>query len=480
MSFLALPNELLLLIAKNQDSQHDKNALARTNHRCYALLNSPLYAYNAKYDASSALHWGASYGLFRTTQESLRQGADIESEGADVQSEDTQLYRPLALAILSDHTDIATLLMDHGADPYAKRNNLAAVKAFLARGVDPNHRDCDSDTPLHIREFYSSTPLHFTAAAVPRDGDSHEAMARALIEAGADLESTHSCRTPLQVACRSTSSPIGLVRCLIENGADCHRREERGKSSLHLASQANRLDIIRLLLDTGADIEARDRYRCTPLHWACWYGNVEAAEALLDAGADIEARSRVGNTPLILGVHGWVRSDTISMTTLLLKRGADTNAVNMSKVSALHCALIAPDGRLCEMLLSHGADPEARTLRGKTPLHKALQFNSYCSTGNPDSSTGSLEQVKLLLKRGVDVEAKDEVGDTPLHEAARGADPTIFELLLEAGANYLVKNKHGKSPAQLRSVCSEAVKTERMLYDWTSPTMSRSGSLWEG
>ncbi|KAJ5555242.1 hypothetical protein N7535_007682 [Penicillium sp. DV-2018c] len=438
MDLLALPNELLLIIAEHQDTQRDKNALARTNHRCHALLNPPLYAYNVRHHLGSALHWGASHGLFRTTQESLKQGADIESI-------DTQLdARPLILATRSDHADIVALLLEHGADPYAQRRGpgafalavtrkkAATLKAFLAHGVGPNHRN-----------WAGYTPLHCAAGGV---FGNYEAVVTALIEAGADLESTTPLgETPLQIACRVGA--VDVVRCLVESGADCNQRHKSGKSLIHLAARSKQAGMVRVLVDAGADIEMRDDSGWTALHWACWDGKVETAEALLDAGADIEARTSTGHTPLILGVL-WESTCygsrlPLRMTPFLLKRGADVNAVNWSNVSPLHCAMVAAGPGLCEMLLLHGADPEVRTTSGLTPLHKAVQLSAR-------ARGVSSVQMRVLLNRGVDLQAIDNEGNTPLHDAACGVDPEVYELLLEAGASPLVKNQKGQWPAQLR------------------------------
>jgi ankyrin repeat protein len=451
MTLLTLPNELLLIIAEHQDSQHDKNALARTNHRCHGLLNHHLYAYNAKHHAGSALHWGASHGLIRTVQVSLQQGADVESR------DDRTDSRPLIESTRLDHADIVALLMEHGANPHATnsriskdaitiavvRNKAAVARVLLAQGVDPNYRDWRLYTLLHpaAKEYPSS----------------HEAVARVLIEAGADLESTNALKeTPLQIACPSGS--VEVARCLIEGGADWRRRDARGKSLLHLASHWNQVEVVRLLVEKGADIEARDDDGCTPLHSACWNGQVETAKMLLDEGADIDARSPKGNTPLILGVL-WESTRCgglkwLLMTSLLLERGADVNRANESNIAPLHCAMSAEDGRLCEMLLLHGADPELRTSAGLTPLHKAVYQNvhGYCS---------SLEQTKQLLQRGVDVQPMDNEGNTPLHEAAQGDDPLVVGLLLEAGADRSIKNKKGQSPSQLAREWSRTVKKNR-------------------
>ncbi len=56
------------------------------------------------------------------------------------------------------------------------------------------------------------------------------------------------------------------------------------------------------------------------------------------------------------------------------------------------------------LAINFGADVEAETNDGETPLHFA-------------SDTNRIEIAKLLLERGSDLEAKDDDGETPLDTA---------------------------------------------------------------
>lgn len=82
------------------------------------------------------------------------------------------------------------------------------------------------------------------------------------------------------------------------------------------------------------------------------------------------------------------------------------------------------------------ANPEmrdARTGLGSTPLHLAAT--------NPDISV-----LKVLLSAGADVNAKDVDGNTPLHMAAYSNRFEHSKLLLEAGADIKATNSGGRTP----------------------------------
>lgn len=431
MTLFILPNELLLAIAETQDCQKDINAFARASRRCYLLLNPLLYAYNARQHQGSALHWAANQGQLRTAEESLRQGANIESRHKKTRK------TPLIQAAQCGHADIVAMLLAHGANPHAKggqgtkdpitsavlRNRAAVVRILLDNGVDVNLTG------------YKGSLLHLAAE---KCHNSREEVARVLIEKCANLESVNDVNeTPLQVACESGS--VGVARCLIESGASLDIRGLHGRSLLHLASSMD-INTTKLLVEKGADLEVRDKYGETPLHLACWFGRVETAAFLLDQGADIEARSSNGSTPLLRGLL-WecsVRRDLgpDSVTALLLERGANPGQGNDSNITPLHCATSKEDLGLFKRFLQYGADLEPKTRLGVTPLHKLAR-------------SGALESARYSLQKGADVQPRDGEGNTPLHLAAQKNDVEFVRLLLDAGADRLIKNHKGQLPVHL-------------------------------
>ena len=92
---------------------------------------------------------------------------------------------------------------------------------------------------------------------------------------------------------------------------------------------------------------------------------------------------------------------------------------------------LTPEG--VRAALDAGADLEASTESGWTPLMFAAMFNE-----NP-------EVVQVLLDAGADVEARDEDGWTPLLYAARyNSNPEVLQVLLDAGADPSTQDNDGK------------------------------------
>jgi ankyrin repeat protein len=92
------------------------------------------------------------------------------------------------------------------------------------------------------------TALHFAAFF------SQESTGRLLIEAGAavDLASRNAMQVhPLHSA--ATARSLGMVRLLLEHGADPNARQHGGWVPIHSAAQSGDLKIVELLIQHGAD-----------------------------------------------------------------------------------------------------------------------------------------------------------------------------------------------------------------------------------
>lgn len=89
--------------------------------------------------------------------------------------------------------------------------------------------------------------------------------------------------------------------------------------------------------------------------------------------------------------------------------------------------------------LANGADVNAKTNEGLTPLHDTVV--PYYQT----------QMAKLLIAKGADVKAKDNDGSTPLHWVAKyqgggNGREEMAEMLIAQGADINAKDKEGKTP----------------------------------
>jgi truncated hemoglobin YjbI len=109
-----------------------------------------------------------------------------------------------------------------------------------------------------------------------------------------------------------------------------------------------------------------------------------------------------------------------------------------------------------ELLLSLGADPNARDNSGHTPLYSA---GNECTAGGGDV-------VRALVRAGADVNASDGAKRcTPLHMAARRGNVEIAGALLDCGANIEARDKSGDTPLQRAMNCRKA-RVAALLRAW--------------
>jgi ankyrin repeat protein len=81
-------------------------------------------------------------------------------------------------------------------------------------------------------------------------------------------------------------------------------RVQHGRTALHLAATAGKLEATRVLLAHGAPTEARDSDGYTPLILAGRYGRGDVVRALLAAGADVRAEDGAGHKASDAARHG--------------------------------------------------------------------------------------------------------------------------------------------------------------------------------
>ncbi|HEV8229717.1 MAG TPA: ankyrin repeat domain-containing protein, partial [Candidatus Limnocylindria bacterium] len=171
-------------------------------------------------------------------------------------------------------------------------------------------------------------------------------------------------------------------------------KDDKGTSAVLLAHYYGKTDVARALLArrptldifeaaTAGDVARvmelveQDRARAnavagdgfSPLGLAAFFKHPAVVKALIERGADVNAPSRgQGFTPL----HSAVATDAgpcdKDLVRMLLDAGADPNAHSREGGTPLHTAAFTGDVEVAELLLAYGADPTATTSKDLTPL----------------------------------------------------------------------------------------------------------------
>jgi ankyrin repeat protein len=159
-----------------------------------------------------------------------------------------------------------------------------------------------------------------------------------------------------------------------------------------------------------------------------------AAPLAFPAGTGVSAspiaREQFGTPPL----HWRVDADDLDGARRLLKAGADANALTERGVSPLSLAIANGNAAMVELLLKGGAKAGQLEPTGESMLMRAAEV-------------GVLPVVQLLLKAGAAAEVRESIFDqTALMFAARAGHADIVATLLAAGANPNVATKLGAEP----------------------------------
>lgn len=151
-----------------------------------------------------------------------------------------------------------------------------------------------------------------------------------------------------------------------------------------------------------------------------------AVSALLDRGFDANTRDPSGVPGLILAL----REPSPKVAAVLIQWPKTRIEVRTPQdESPLMLASLKGLSDLCAQLISKDADVNKP---GWTPLHYA-------------ATNGHLEIMRLLLENHAYIDAASPNRSTPLMMAAHYGTPAAVKLLLEAGADPLLKNDQGLS-----------------------------------
>ncbi len=161
------------------------------------------------------------------------------------------------------------------------------------------------------------------------------------------------------------------------------------KKLLTAAISGTKASEIKKLVEEGADVHCKNEWGLSPIMLACQYNHCLAvAKALIELGADIlEAEPKYRSNALRLAANS------------------------------------SDNPKLIELLLSNGANLEARNYLGETALIMAVNNNAETKMSTE------------LIKQGADINARDYQGHSVLDYAKAAKRTYIVNLLKANGAN---------------------------------------------
>ncbi|NXE80996.1 NFKB2 factor, partial [Cochlearius cochlearius] len=236
-------------------------------------------------------------------------------------------------------------------------------------------------------------------------------------------------------------------------------QDENGDTPLHLAIIHEQTAVIKQLIEVIITIPSQqiinisNNLQQTPLHLAVITKQPQVVQLLLQARADPTLLDRYGNSLLHLALQA---GDEEMLRTLLAHLGSAAPYLlrlpNFHGLLPVHLAVKAKNLACLDLLVRKGADVNAVERQGgRTPLHLAVEME------NLNMAT------HLVKKLGADVNRPTFAKNTPLHLAAGLGSPTLTKLLLKAGADVLCENDEPISPSSSEASDTDADPEEQEL-----------------
>lgn len=390
----SLPAELLHIIGSIMTPQ-DLNRLVLTNRHMSRVFNPLLWSYIRKTRMGSDL-------IVEAAENGNLEMLKKLIEGYGVSPSFTLFSSPFPPAAEHGQTAVIEYLMRRYPDQIASHDFGHAIELAA---ISDHHEVlnlllCHSD----VDKFFLRTALSY--AVMGGKVRATEALANRLPAAAIDA-------SLIAQAIKKRSGSLPIFKVLLDRGTDITGFNSSGWTLFYSAAVERNVDILEFLLERGIDVNIRNNDGENALDYAVERGDLKVARFLLEKGAQVTAPTPKG---------------AVSVQRPVAHLAKAMSSLESEEVIDLCC-------RFLSLLVAHGADiNESFPSDGRTPLHKVL--------GAATMRRGFMP-AKRLVEMGANVNAIDKDGGTPLHYASGNAQ--IVLLLLGAGANPRIRDKHGRT-----------------------------------
>lgn len=341
----------------------------------------------------------------------------------------------------------------------AKHGNETVARLLLENGADPLLEEFRSETALHIAALHGHDAILNRLLEAGANINAVNSRRTIPIQEAANANKLSIVKKLLKLHRDAEMNPVGgwvssgvreaalmsatagsreeMVAFLLDQGSYIDAKNEHGCSGLHQAVDANAVGLVKLLLERGADTNVRDAEGITPLHLAARIriaikhereGDGKIGELLVKYSTKCNATDQYWRTALhlasIAGRQMLVRS--------LLNKGVDITTRDQRGWTAFHWAAMSSNLAVVKILIAAGANINDPTSEGNTILHEmanrgrrpysklgSVWQNGWvapCPEGQPAIQWRAI--VQLLIDSGIKVSTRNAKGKTALNIAS--------------------------------------------------------------
>lgn len=224
------------------------------------------------------------------------------------------------------------------------------VRLLCSAGADPDVQDNENESPLAIATVNGHQKImdilseKFKASVMYRTKDGSTLM-------------------HLAASALNSSAALGFIK----KGIPIHMPNKEGVKCIHVASIKGHVEVVKAIVAKGASVDSRTKDGFTPLHLGVKFGKYDLVETLLGLGAELQLKAvDGGQTALHLATQ---LIDGEEIVELLIRSGADVDAVNNCQETSLHSASRAKNIKAVQLLLDDGAKLDLQNEFGENVLH---------------------------------------------------------------------------------------------------------------
>lgn len=276
---------------------------------------------------------------------------------------------------LNTREQVMALSKAVGEEQYAEVNRL------LQQGVAVNSPDKNNSYPICYAASLEQDNSRFTRILLDVGARVNVRCTLILHRSNGRIHGERVNLTVLQVAVQKGN--LAIARMLLDSGADVKQTAGTRGGVLHIAAMNGDLEMVRLLLKHRADINDFNKYQGMALDTVDYKKHPAMADFLIENGTD---KNRV----LLYGAKNGV----LPIVKKILRKGADINATDHSKQTALIWAIKLQHKDVVDYLLSKKANvnllDNVRDFGSRNALYHAIEMKQE-------------DVIAKLIKRGASI-----------------------------------------------------------------------------
>lgn len=312
-----------------------------------------------------------------------------------------------------------------------------------------------------------------------------------LLNAGADVNAI--CGRYGAIHGAIEKDQLGMVKLLVEHGADLTLRDTLGRSPMLFAIEYNRPEILNFLYSKGGTFTQADTNGVGwgPLENAIKDRSTEVVEVLLKQGEDPNQKTQYYSL-----LTSAVEKESIEIVRLLCQYGAKIADGNQSE---LLTAVDNGNVEIVKILIEHGADLSVKAYRGPSEeiLHWAISrkypevVQMLIERGHPVNGKGYLghtaltlalsinhrDMVGFLLENNADINKQGAGGMTPLIFATGGFTSSYIDTLLPYKPDVNIQDDSGATALHYAAMLWGKEEIRKLLTHGADPKIVKKNKL---